>query len=203
MSIQHPDKRVRRTKEKFHEVLLSLMEEKSFADITITEIVKAADFNRGTFYAHYEQKEDLLEEIIEDMFKKMTEAYREPYLNLSVVDFNEIPSSSIILFDHFLENKRFYKLMLSPKTTYNFHEKLIKRLDKLFREEFDFLTTEIDPNIDIQLFSTYRIHGIIGLILEWIENDFTKSTSYMGDQLIRILKFYTPKIYIKKKNDKE
>ncbi|WP_408008781.1 TetR/AcrR family transcriptional regulator [Pseudalkalibacillus sp. A8] len=203
MSMQHPDKRVRRTKEKFSQVLLSLMEEKSFDDITITEIVKAADFNRGTFYAHYEKKEDLLEEIIEEMFEKMTEVFREPYLNLSVVDFNEIPSSSIILFDHFLENKRFYKLMLSPTTTYNFHEKLIQKLDKLFREEFEFLITEIDPNIDIQLFSTYRIHGIIGLILEWIESDFTKSSSYMGDQLIHILKFYTPKIYIKKKNDKE
>ncbi|MEH7013682.1 TetR/AcrR family transcriptional regulator [Neobacillus niacini] len=198
MSIQHPDKRVKRTKEKFREVLLSLMEEKSFHDITITEIVKTADFNRGTFYAHYEKKEDLLDEYIEEMFEKMTEAYRKPYLHLSVVDFNEIPSNSIILFDHFLENKRFYKLMLRP-TTYNFHEKMTKRLDKLFREEFEFLTTELDPTIDIQLFSTYRIHGIIGLILEWIENDFAQSSSYMGNQLIHILKFYTPKIYIKKK----
>jgi AcrR family transcriptional regulator len=203
MSIQYPDKRVKRTKEKFRQVLLTLMEEKSFDHITITEIVRAADFNRGTFYAHYEQKEDLLDEIIEEMFEKLTEAYRKPYLHLSMIDFNDLPSSSIILFDHFLENKRFYQLMLSPTTTYNFHEKLIRRLDKLFREEFKFIITDLDPNIDIQLFSTYRIHGIIGLILEWIENDFSKSSSYMADQLIHILKFNPMKIYIKKKQDKE
>lgn len=197
MSIQHPDRRVRRTKEKFREVLLSLMEEKSFNDITITEIVKAADFNRGTFYAHYDQKNDLLEEIIEDMFDRMMEAYRKPYRNLSVIDFNEISSSSIILFDHFLENQRFYKIMLNPTINYNFHEKLIKKLNELFREDFDFLITDID-NLDIQLFSTYRIHGIIGLILEWIENDFSKSSSYMAEQLIQILKFSTSKIYVKR-----
>lgn len=197
MSIQHPDRRVRRTKEKFREVLLSLMEEKSFNDITITEIIKAADFNRGTFYAHYDQKNDLLEEIIEDMFDRMMEAYRKPYRNLSVIDFNEISSSSIILFDHFLENQRFYKIMLNPTINYNFHEKLIKKLNELFREDFDFLITDID-NLDIQLFSTYRIHGIIGLILEWIENDFSKSSSYMAEQLIQILKFSTSKIYVKR-----
>lgn len=199
MSIQHPDKRVRRTKEKFQEVLLSLIEEKRFEDITITEIVKIADFNRGTFYAHYEQKEDLLEEIIEEMFERMTEAYREPYLNLSVVDFNKISSSSITLFDHLKENKRFYKLMLSPNTNCNFQERLIKKLNELFREDFEFIVTDINSGIDIRLFSTYRIHGIIGLIVEWIENDFKESSSYMAEQLIQVLKFSTPKIYIKKK----
>ena len=197
MPIQHPDKRVRRTKVNFKKALLSLMQEKSFHDITITEIVRAADYNRGTFYAHYDKREDLLDEIIEEMFEKMTEAYRKPYLNLSVVNFNEMPSNSIVLFDHFLENKRFYQLMLSPTTNYHFHERLIRRLGQLFREEFEFPFAEIDPTIDINLFSTYRIHGIIGLILEWIENDFTQSASYMGDQLIHILRFYTPKIYIK------
>ncbi|RFB13512.1 TetR/AcrR family transcriptional regulator [Bacillus sp. HNG] len=200
MSIQYPDKRVKRTKETFRQVLLSLLEEKSFHEITITEIVRAADFNRGTFYAHYETKEDLLDEIIEEMFEEMTDAYRKPYLDLSVVDFNKIQPNSIVLFDHFLENKNFYKLMLRPTTNYNFHEKLLKRLDKIFRNEFEFLVTDVDPDIDIKLFSTYRIHGIIGLILEWIENDFEQSSSYMAEQLIHILKFHTPKIYIKRKN---
>lgn len=199
MSIQYPDKRVMRSKEKFSEVLLALMEEKSMDEITITEIVKRADFNRGTFYAHYNKKEDLLEEIVLEMFEKLTEAIRKPYADLSVVDFNKMPSNSIILFDHFLENKRFYKLMLNPSTTYNFHAKMIKELDKLFREEFEFLVDETDPNIDIQLFITYRIYGIIGLIQEWIESDFKQPSSYMGDQLIHIMKFYTPVINIKGK----
>lgn len=199
MSSYHPDRRVMRTKEKFKEVLLELMEEKSIDDITITEIVKRADFNRGTFYAHYRKKEDLLEETVEDMFKKLTDAVRKPYADLSVVDFEKLPSSSILLFDHFAENKRFYKLMMRPSYTYNFHAKIIERLDGLFREEFEFQVNETAPNIDTQLFMTYRVHGIIGMILEWIEKDFRKSSSYMSEQLIHVLKFYTPVINIKEK----
>lgn len=199
MPIQYPDKRVMRTKEKLSEVLLDLMEEKSIDEITITEIVKRADFNRGTFYAHYEKKEDLLEEVVEGMFEQLTEAIWKPYAGLSVVDFNEIPASSIILFDHFLENKRFYRLMMKPSTTYPFHTKMIKELNRLFREEFEFPITENTPNIDIELFITYRIYGIIGIIQEWIESDFKNSSAYMADQLIQIMKFYTPTINIKDK----
>lgn len=196
MHIHHLHKGVRRTKENFKAALLSLMKEKSFQDITITDIVNFADYNRGTFYAHYQTKECLMNEIIEEMFKKMTEAYRKPYLDLSILDFNQLPSSSIILFDHFFENKEFYKLMLDPKASNTFRGKMAYRLDQIFRDDFEFFVTEIDPDIDINLFSTYRIYGIIGLILEWIDNDFKQSTSYMGDQLIRILTFYTPKIHI-------
>ncbi|MFJ7977052.1 TetR-like C-terminal domain-containing protein [Peribacillus sp. NPDC096379] len=86
--------------------------------------------------------------------------------------------------------------MLRPSTNYNFREKLTKKLDSLYREEFDYSFTENDPNLDIHIFTTYLIYGMIDLILEWIENNFQQSSSYMGDQLIRIYKSNTPKLYV-------
>ena len=74
---------------------------------------------------------------------------------------------------------------------------MIKELNRLFREEFEFPITENASNIDIELFITYRIYGIIGIIQEWIESDFKNSSAYMADQLIQIMKFYTPTINIK------
>ena len=197
MSTIYPDKRVKRTVENFKATLLELMKKKSFQDITITEIVHAADYNRGTFYAHFKCKEELLDEIIEDMFEQMDEAYRKPYENLSVIDFHELSATAIVLFDHFLEHKEFYKRMLSPKTNYSFQEKMINRLDKLFRSEFEFFTNDLDSDIDINLFSTYRIHGIIGILLQWINSDFQQNSDYMGKQLIHILRFCTPKVSVK------
>lgn len=197
MVVQHPDRRVRKTKEILKSSLLAIMQEKSFHHISITELVHYADFTRATFYTHYEQKEDLLNEIIEEMFEMMTAAYRKPYLGMSIVDFNELPGTSIVLFDHFIEHQTFYKVMLDPRTNYNFRETLTKRMDRLFRQEFEFIVTELDAHIDTKLFSTYRIHGIIGLIIEWIDSGFEHSTAYMDEQLVQILKFNTPKIYIK------
>ncbi|ACS98893.1 TetR/AcrR family transcriptional regulator [Paenibacillus sp. JDR-2] len=202
MTVKHPDRRVRKTKEVLKSSFLTLLQEKSVNHISITELVQLADCTRATFYTHYEQKEDLLDEMIEEKFEEMTAAYRKPYVGLSVVDFNELPSASIELFDHFIENRIFYKTMLDPQTGYNYREKLTKRMDRLFRQEFDFMVTEPDTPIDTKLFSTYRIHGIIGLILEWIDSGFEQSTAYMNEQLIQILKFNTPQIFIRQQNGK-
>jgi len=198
LSTIYPDKRVKRTVENFKAALLELMKKKSFQDITITEIVHAADYNRGTFYAHYKCKEELLDEIIEDMFELMDEAYKKPYEHLSIIDFHKLSANAIVLFDHFLEHKEFYKLMLSPETNYSFKEKMINRLDQLFRSEFEFFTDDVDSDIDINLFSTYRIHGIIGILLQWIDSDFQEQSDYMGKQLIHILRFSTPTVSVKK-----
>jgi AcrR family transcriptional regulator len=198
MTVHYPDKRVRKTKELFKETILALMEEKSFHEITITEIVKVADLNRGTFYAHYEKKEDLLDEMIGEMFEKMTEAYRKPYHEIPILDFTKLQPESIVFFNHFLENKRFYKIMFSKITNHNFSERLIKHLEPLFRQDFDYAATIDDNQLDIHLFGTYRIYGAIGLLLEWINNDFKQDPLYIADQLIRIYKSYTPKIYVKK-----
>ncbi|MEQ2526068.1 TetR/AcrR family transcriptional regulator [Robertmurraya yapensis] len=196
MSTQYPDKRVRRTKDHFKRVLFSLMEKKNFCAITISEIVKEANFNRGTFYAHYERKEDLLNEMIEEVLKKATEAYRKPYLDQKVLDFNRLQPESIAFFDHFLEYKKFYQVMLGENSSYSFREKLIRHLEPLFRKDFDYSATIDDDNLDIHLFATYRIHGAIGLLLEWIENDFEQTPLYMSEQLLRIYRAYIPEIHV-------
>ena len=36
----------------------------NFSSISITEIVESANYNRGTFYTHYDNKEALLDDIL-------------------------------------------------------------------------------------------------------------------------------------------
>lgn len=47
--------------------LLSLMEEKDFALITITELTKRADLDRKTFYRNFHSKEDVISLKIEEL----------------------------------------------------------------------------------------------------------------------------------------
>ena len=50
------------TAQKMDKALISLLEEKSFKYITVSEICKRAEVNRSTFYLHYENTVDLLDE---------------------------------------------------------------------------------------------------------------------------------------------
>lgn len=47
--------------------LLALMRDKSFDKITITEVARKANVNRGTFYAHYRNLSEVLESIQDDV----------------------------------------------------------------------------------------------------------------------------------------
>ena len=43
------DKRIRRTKKLLRQALTRLMQQKDFQSITVTDVVREADINRGTF----------------------------------------------------------------------------------------------------------------------------------------------------------
>ena len=45
------DKRIRRTKKLLRQALTRLMQQKDFQSITVTDVVREADINRGSFYA--------------------------------------------------------------------------------------------------------------------------------------------------------
>lgn len=61
------DRRVIHTKSVLKSSLLELLREKPIKRITVTDICRRADINRGTFYAHYMDPEDLLHQIEENL----------------------------------------------------------------------------------------------------------------------------------------
>ncbi|MFP7494500.1 TetR/AcrR family transcriptional regulator [Terribacillus saccharophilus] len=197
MSITYPDKRVEKTQQALKDALLQLMTKKSLLKIHISEITEAAGVSRGSFYTHYDKKEDLLDELSEDMLDEMTIAFRKPYERLGTIDFRNLPPVSIVLFDHFLKNEAFYQLMLGDNSVNLFKEKMTARLHGLFRTDYAFYFRQIDAEIDLDLFCTYRIHGMIGLIVEWIQRGFDKPASFMAEQLLHILRFHTESVMIR------
>ena len=190
------DRGVRRTKKALKKALLHLMEKNEFHGITITQIVNEADYTRGTFYFHYTHKDALLDEVIEDILQELIAAFRYPYKDIKKeVNIDEL--STTMLCDHFLNNKNFYKLMLNPNSPHNFRLMMIKTLENMLRNDISFSASKPDSNIDNDLFVTYRINGIIAIILEWINNNFSFSREYMAQQIVSISTFHTPKIFIK------
>lgn len=191
------DNGVRRTKKSLQNALFSLMMKYKFQEITITEIVNEAAYSRGTFYFHYAHKEALLNEMIDNMLMKLEKAFQKPYKSLDKeVNINELSTTALI--EHFLNNKQFYKLMLNTNSTYDFREKMIKTLENLLKNDISFSENDVEAKIDHNLFITYRASGIIGIIWEWINNDFVYTKSYMAEQIITISTFHTKKIYFKR-----
>ena len=67
------DKRITRTKRNLKNTLKKLLRRKPYADITVTELCKDAETSRITFYAHYNGKNDLADELVRDLFGEVNE----------------------------------------------------------------------------------------------------------------------------------
>lgn len=63
MNSLQTDRRVRRTKALLLKGLISLMETKDVKDISVKELADLADINRSTFYLHYNDIYDMLNQI--------------------------------------------------------------------------------------------------------------------------------------------
>lgn len=70
------DMRIVKTKNALHHALLDLLDEKLLEDISVTEICRTANINRGTFYLHYAQIEDLFEEYFKEITGDLSRAYQ-------------------------------------------------------------------------------------------------------------------------------
>lgn len=71
---RHSDRRVKKTKKAIQDALMTLMDKKNISDITIIELTKEADVNRKTFYNHYSDIYQVMDEIennlVEDLNKR-------------------------------------------------------------------------------------------------------------------------------------
>ena len=67
MNNQTPDRRIRKTQTALKDGLIELMLEKNINDISVKELTDKVDLNRGTFYLHYKDIFDLLENIEEEL----------------------------------------------------------------------------------------------------------------------------------------
>ena len=55
-----PDRRTQRTRQALSDALIALIQEKRYETITVQDICDRANVGRSTFYAHYQDKADLL-----------------------------------------------------------------------------------------------------------------------------------------------
>ena len=69
------DKRVQKTKKTLRNTMLDLLESKDFEDISVTELCEQAQISRITFYSHYSDKYELINDLFENIINDTTAFY--------------------------------------------------------------------------------------------------------------------------------
>jgi len=66
MENRENDRRTRYTKKTIKDSFLQLLAKKPFGSITVTEVCRLSEINRGTFYLHYYDLDDVLDDVLTD-----------------------------------------------------------------------------------------------------------------------------------------
>ena len=70
------DRRIKRTRYLLVHALTSLMLKKSIKDITVKELCESVDINRGTFYLHYKDIYDMLEQTEQGLLEQFEQVFK-------------------------------------------------------------------------------------------------------------------------------
>ena len=182
------DLRVVKTKQALHNALMTLLSEKPLENISIAEICRVANINRGTFYLHYEQKEGLFEEYFQEIMEDLYNSYEEPYRAVTTLDKNQLDPNTIRIFHHIEHFKMFYRIVFSKNVPLTYYYMLFDGIYSLLKRDIT-AQHKLHDEIAIDYYSAYQANAIIGLIIQWYRQDFADSVNTLNKQLAAILRF--------------
>ena len=150
------DKRIRRTKKLLRQALTRLMQQKDFQSITVTDVVREADINRGTFYAHYRDVYDLREKIEAEMI----EDFRELIADLHPSGTSNLQPVLARAVDYLEENREIVRALVRGTGVEG--RKMITVLEECHLEMRPF------RSVEDAYAARFLATGIVGMMEKWI-----------------------------------
>lgn len=171
------DRRVRFTKMMIHESLLKLLNEKPIENISVTELCRRADVNRGTFYSHYRQPSDVLDEIENDLLCNLKSIIaRDNRLD-------DIHREVLVYLD---ANRNTCRVLLGK----NGRLDCMQRIVDMSKEKFSSMWDEtLGMNIkNMEYLHQFIFSGTVAIIRDWLLSENESAPDEVSDAIIDIQK---------------
>ncbi len=176
MNTVNMDRRVRKTRNMLRKGLSQLLREKPAKDITVRELSTLVDINRGTFYLHYRDIYDMVEQIENEMFEefqriidthKSSRLMREPLPTL------------LDVFRYLADNADMCAVLLGKHGDAAF----VERLKSLIRDKCA-AEWKKSAVVDNEAFVEYRIvfyiTGCVGIFERWLNSGMKETPEDMA-----------------------
>ncbi|MBD2868233.1 TetR/AcrR family transcriptional regulator [Paenibacillus arenilitoris] len=184
------DPRIIRTKQMLRNALIDLINEKGFEGTTIRDLMQKAGLNRGTFYLHYRDKYDLLEQSKEDMLGDILEIVKniDPIQIMKYAARNEPHPVFLKLFDFYTQHAEFFKVLLGPKGDPAYPVQLKRIMQKHLFDKLSLLQSEYLP-VPREFIIAYLASANLGVIQHWLESGMQLSPREMALLITRTASF--------------
>ncbi len=178
------DQRVRLTKMIIKKTFVEILQKKPLKKVTVREICDLASINRGTFYNHYVDAFDLMEQMItelltaaRDVLKNQKNSWEDNNYSLC---YNVL---SLIK-----ENKAFVSVLLKDNTD----ESLALRFVRFSKEDFFAKYKGMVGDNDLpalESFFLFATGGFFALLRRWFDNNTESSTEALARECGNLITF--------------
>jgi AcrR family transcriptional regulator len=177
------DRRNTRTRQALHLALLELVKEKGYEGVTIEEITARANLGRTTFYLHYQDKEELLLENLEQHLTALVDGINKRSLILWFHESQDYLVKSI--FATVKENSDIFSLIIreqSNKVYDRFRGIMARVATKMIAESprAEIQTSQLPIPVDYII--DYFSGAMWASIVWWARADFVQSADAMTER---------------------
>lgn len=186
--MQREDRRVRRTRRRLREALVTLVLEKGYDNITIQEITERADMSRATFYLHFNNKDELLASSLEAMFDELVDSVRDTIFT-GMRDPDDPSPPSLPAFRHVADYSNLYRALLGNHGVTSVISRTIHYLGRLTVKQCQLFLEAHDveePLIPVEINAQYLAGSLFALLVWWVENDLPHSPEEMAQMYHRM-----------------
>lgn len=164
------DRRVGRTQEQLREALLSLIRERGFETLTVQDIIDRANVGRATFYAHFDNKDDLLVSGFDRLRESLRALQREAMNRPGPLD-GRVLAFTREVFAHTDAHRDLFRMMIGRRSGAAVQRILHKLLLDLIRHDVNACAERGRPAPPREARVHFLTGALFGLLMWWVEGD--------------------------------
>ena len=175
--MQKIDRRIQRTQRALMDALVTLALEKSYESISIRDITERANVSYSTFFRHYGEKDDLLEELLKSVANEL----------IRLINHNpnrSKESEGWLIFQHVADNQAFFRVLFSSQGTSRVMRSIQEEIAAQIIRANTIPEDEIVPR---EIMANHLVVSILALIRWWLEHDMPYSTERMAEIYSRLI----------------
>ena len=171
------DRRIQRTRQLLLDALVAIILEKGYEAVTVQDIIDRANVGRSTFYAHFQDKEDLFLSGFENLRSQF-----EQHLAGDGKEPNNPWALSLIIFEHVQANQRLFKAMIGKQSqgamTRHFNQYLAALIRGHIKGQMPEKAREqVPPDVLAQVI----VSSLMALLTWWLDNDLPYTAARMTE----------------------
>ncbi|MDD1503108.1 MULTISPECIES: TetR/AcrR family transcriptional regulator [unclassified Lysinibacillus] len=168
------DPRAIRSKRVFKEAVVDiLIENPDISKLTVQKIAQRAELNRATFYLHFIDINDLLKQVVYDMFDDLLSEI-SPSLQIDNLNNQE---QLITFLDYFYKHRKILAVLFE-------HPGFIKKMHRTLKDLIVIQRKSEGANTTLSM--DILASSILGIIMWWLRNGVHFSSEYIASQIIEL-----------------